>query len=53
MRLLLDTNVIVSGLLSPKGPPGKLVRAWLDGRYDLLTSEEQLDELRRVLKSRA
>lgn len=25
------------------------MRAWLDGRYDLVTSEEQLDELRRVL----
>ncbi len=49
MRLLLDTNIVVSGLLSPKGAPGRLVRAWLDGRYDLITSEEQLDELRRVL----
>ncbi len=49
MRLLLDTNIIVSGLLSPKGAPGKLVRAWLDGRFELVTSEEQLDELRRVL----
>jgi len=49
VRLLLDTNIIVSGLLSPKGAPGMLVRAWLDGRYDLVTSEEQLDELRRVL----
>ena len=50
MRLLLDTNIIVSGLLSPKGAPGKLVRAWLDGRFELVTSEEQLDELRRVLE---
>ena len=49
MRLLFDTNIIVSGLLSPKGALGRLVRAWLDGRYDLVTSEEQLDELRRVL----
>ena len=49
MRLLLDTNIIISGLLSSKGAPGKLVRAWLSGRFELVTSEEQLDELRRVL----
>ncbi len=49
MRLLLDTNILVSGLLSSKGPPGKLLRAWLDGLFELVTSEEQIDELRRVL----
>ncbi|KAF0207723.1 MAG: nucleic acid binding [Actinobacteria bacterium] len=26
MRIVLDTNVIVSGLLSPFGPPGEIVR---------------------------
>lgn len=39
----------MSGLLTPKGAPGKLVRAWLDLRFELVTSEEQIDELRRVL----
>ena len=49
MRILLDTNIIVAGFLSPKGPPGRLVRAWLQGRFELVTSQEQLDELARVL----
>lgn len=49
MRLVLDTNVLVSGLLSSKGPPGQLVAAWLDQRFELVTSREQIDELRRVL----
>lgn len=50
MRILLDTNIIVSGLISAKGPPGKLLDAWLsDNAYELLISAEQLDELRRVL----
>lgn len=49
MRLVLDTNILVSGLLSRKGPPGLLVAAWLDLRFELVTSAEQLDELRRVL----
>ena len=49
MRILLDTNIVVAGFLSPKGPPGRLVRAWLQGRFELVTSQEQLDELARVL----
>ena len=40
---------MVSGLLSPKGPPGKLVSAWLKGQFELVTSNEQIAELRRVL----
>jgi hypothetical protein len=49
VRLVLDTNILVSGLLSSKGPPGILVAAWLDVRFELVTSAEQIDELRRVL----
>ncbi len=49
MRILLDTNIIISGLLSAKGPPGILVRAWLRGHFDLVTSQQQLNELTRVL----
>ncbi len=38
MRLLLDTNILVSGLLSRKGLPGLLLDAWLqDYRYELVT----------------
>jgi len=49
VRLVLDTNILVSGLLSPKGPPGALVAAWLELRFALVTSAEQVEELRRVL----
>ena len=49
VRILLDTNIMVSGFLSPKGPPGRLVRGWLQGRFELVTSREQLRELARVL----
>ena len=50
MRILLDTNIVVAGLLSPKGPPGRLLRAWLRGRFEFVTSQEQLHELARVLR---
>ena len=48
MRILLDSNVVVAGLLSPKGPPARLLSAWLEGRFLLVTSQEQLAELARV-----
>lgn len=49
MRILLDTNIIVSGLLSANQPPGELLASWLDGGFELVTSNAQIEELRRVV----
>lgn len=49
MRIVLDTNVLVSALLSRDGPPGRLLAAVKRGDVTLITSEEQLQELHRVL----
>lgn len=49
MRIVLDTNVLVSGLAWPGGPPGRLVTAWRAGAFDLATSDFMLDELARIL----
>lgn len=35
MRIVLDTNVLVSGLLSPFGPPGEIVRMVSSGAVAL------------------
>ena len=48
-RVVLDTNVIVSGL-GWSGPPATILDAALDGRLVLVTSPPLLAELRRVLK---
>ncbi len=48
MRIVLDTNIIISGLLSETGPPGQLLRLWLEGKFELATSKSQLGELARV-----
>jgi putative PIN family toxin of toxin-antitoxin system len=48
MRVILDTNVLLSALISPQGAADQLYQAWRTGRFALITSEFQLDEFRRV-----
>ena len=50
MRVILDTNVLVSALLLAGCVPTRLLDAWFEGSFTLLTSEEQLEELRRVTR---
>lgn len=49
MRAVLDTNVLISALLSPTGPPAQLLREWLAGRFELIVSDKLLAELERAL----
>jgi len=49
LRVVLDSNVILSGLMSPKGTTGQIIQAWKDNRLTLLTCEAQLEEIKRVL----
>jgi uncharacterized protein len=49
MRVVIDTNVLMSGLISPKGPPAQIVRAWLDGAFLLLYTPAMLAEWEDVL----
>lgn len=48
-RAILDTNVLVSGLIGEHGPPRQLIDAWLEGRYTLVSSLYQAQELNHVL----
>ena len=48
MRVVLDTNVLLSALISPHGPPDVIYRAWRAARFEVVTSAAQLDELRRA-----
>ncbi len=47
--LVLDTNVLLSGLAYPSSVPGKIVTAWRTGAVKVVLSPYILDELRRVL----
>jgi putative PIN family toxin of toxin-antitoxin system len=48
MRVVLDTNVLLSGLMAPGGTPGKIVAAWRGAHFDLVLSEAMLEEIRRA-----
>jgi hypothetical protein len=49
MRVVLDTNILVSALLVRLGHPAAIYRAWQEGYFTLLTCAEQLDELKATL----
>lgn len=49
MKVVLDTNILISGIGRPEGAPGQIVSAWLEGKFDLVVSEASLEEFRRVL----
>ncbi|HEV8238916.1 MAG TPA: putative toxin-antitoxin system toxin component, PIN family [Thermoanaerobaculia bacterium] len=49
MRIVLDTNVLVSALLTPHGPPGRLLDLVLAGKVRLLLDDRIADEYRAVL----
>jgi putative PIN family toxin of toxin-antitoxin system len=48
MRVVLDSNILLSALLSPHAPPHRIYQAWRQGRFELITATAQLDELRRA-----
>lgn len=49
MRVVLDTKVLVSGLLNPEGSPGRIVDLFLAGDLTVLVDDRILNQYRRVL----
>jgi uncharacterized protein len=49
-RVVLDSNVLISARLSPRGAPGRLLEAWLAKRFELIVSPVLLTELQGVLE---
>ncbi len=46
---VLDTNVIVSAILTPKSPPGRIMKAWEDRLFQLCLSETLFSGIKQVL----
>jgi hypothetical protein len=48
--VVLDTNVLLSGLRAGRSPPAQIVDAWRNGRFGLVTSLEQIEEFKRAAR---
>lgn len=48
MKVILDTNVFVSGILSSSGPPQRLFKAWYMQKIHLVASSAILNEYQRI-----
>lgn len=49
LRVVLDTNVLLSGVAYPGSLPGKIITAWQHGSVEVVLSNFIIEELRRVL----
>ena len=50
MRIVLDTNVLISGIFF-SGPPSRILKAWRNQVFQLALSKEILDEYQRVAEN--
>jgi putative PIN family toxin of toxin-antitoxin system len=49
VRAVLDPNVLISALLSPKGAPAQILLKWRSGEFEIVISDALISELRRAL----
>ena len=50
MRIVLDTNIFVSGIHWKQGASGKVIDSWLEGKIELVSSQEIIDEIVETLR---
>ncbi|VAW82671.1 hypothetical protein MNBD_GAMMA14-1974 [hydrothermal vent metagenome] len=48
MRVVIDTGILIAALITRETPPDQIYQAWRKRRFELVTSEWQLEEFRRV-----
>lgn len=49
MKVVIDTNVLMSGLFWPNGPPRKVLEAWGDGLFTAVVTSDIMMEYREVV----
>ena len=49
MRVVLDTNILISAFISGKAAPARIFDLWQEGHLEIVTAHATLDELNRVL----
>ncbi len=50
LKVVIDINLFVSGVISKKGNPARLLQLWYDRAFLVVISEQMVEELRRVLR---
>ncbi|MBI3958796.1 MAG: putative toxin-antitoxin system toxin component, PIN family [Chloroflexi bacterium] len=50
MRIVLDTNVLISSLFKRESTSAQILSLWRAGEFELLISPEVLSELKRVIE---
>ena len=50
IRVVLDTNVWISGIFFSRGAPAQLLREWRDGTFEVVITAATLQELAKVLQ---
>src|ERR1700730_8754294 len=48
-KVVVDTNIFISGLIVPSSIPGQVISAWKNNLFTLLISKEIVSEIREVL----
>lgn len=49
MKVVIDTNVLISGLISPFGPPAQIIDLWVTKKITVCLSTEIVEEYIAVL----
>ena len=49
IKAIVDTNVLISGIISTKSSPAKIIDLWHERKFILVTSKKILQEVERVL----
>jgi len=49
LRVVVDTNILVSGFISPLSYPREIEKRWRNGQFELVTSAQIIEEIGRVL----
>jgi len=49
VRVVLDTNIWVSGLLLPSSNAGRILKGWNEARFEVILSSYILEEIGKVL----
>jgi uncharacterized protein len=50
MRIVLDTNILISALISPASPSAQLLALWRGRKFDVITAAQQIEEFSRATR---